>query len=237
MSGHDQVHLVVQRDKLVPEASYEMYAGSLPSADLNSKWALAIDQCDLDLPANQGMASTKLIAGWVVFVRSTGFPPVRTVRVTTGRPMLLPDLEAQEPNQPEFNPSRLRNQQRALADTPPLPSNAYSLLAAIEPGAKAHSGKEYFFVINLPQGATITLRRIADDGSLVAGEEVVLKDSQYVCYNRAQYEKGWSTPTSLPSLAELADLTKHPPFVKDAVCASYNYAKKQFFTGPADDCK
>jgi hypothetical protein len=151
--------------------------------------------------------------------------------------MFLPELQSQDPNQQEFNSYPPGNQSRAMADTPPLPSNAYSLLAAIEPEAGANSGKEYFFVINLPKDVNITLRRIAKDGSLVPGEQIVLKDSQYVCYNRGDYEKGWSTPTSLPSLVELADVTKHPPFVKTAVCAAFTHANKQFFAGRAEDCK
>ncbi len=192
---------------------YTVWAGPL-SENSPRSGSFLFDRSDWGLPNNQGLASISLHQGWGMMIRHHGYPPLRTIRVTTGRPRL----------HFEFDPATTLIQPAAASKL------QYAILGVIEPDAADDSGLEYFFMRNANPGeeAKITLVSISD-----GNEKAKLSSGQYVAFDRKSGKFG--KVAALPELKELEE-TAFKPFVKEAVCAAYKASGEKFFSGSDEKC-
>lgn len=199
---------VTRKDDKPPP--YTVWAGPL-SQETTRMGSFLFDRSDWGLPGNEGLASISLQRGWGMMIRHHGYPPLRTIRITTGRP-------------------RYHVADNALPAA--ASSLQYAILAVIEPNADDNTGLEYFFMRRADpnEEAKLTLMSISD-----GTQTATLISGQYVAFDRVSGKFGPVAP--LPTLKALQNTDNFKPFVKEAVCAAYKASKEQFFTGPATDCE
>ncbi|MCX5690180.1 MAG: hypothetical protein NTV94_10435 [Planctomycetota bacterium] len=192
---------------------YTFWAGPL-SGHRPLPGAFLLDRSDWDLDDKLGVASVSIQQGWGMMIRPRGYPPLRTIRITTGRPRFHIKTD------------------NAPAQTEPLaaPTVRYAILGIIEPGATYANGHEYFFMREAKAGEEekLTLMSISD-----GAQTTTLSSGEYVAFDRktGTFEK----PAKLPSLE---DLSKAPfkDFVKEAVCAAFKASNERFFSGSPEKC-
>jgi hypothetical protein len=138
-------------------------------------------------------------AGWAAMIRSTGKPPLRTIRITTGRPAF--DTKAQSSEFPT-------QQQSALQQ-----ATEFCVLVAIEPEATSDKGVEYYFLA-AQKATTHTLW-------LYVGKEdkeklVQLHSGHYIRVDREKANEDIK-PIPFPTKN---DLVNHPKWLQDAIDAA-----------------
>lgn len=196
------------------EHGYRLLAGPVSNdvmiPNYGSSGLFEFDRSDLKREDNLGLASAKVQRGWAAMIRPSGFPPLRTIRITTGRPAL--DQVGQIQSVAE----------RAAAAVP------YAALVTVEPGAKFSEGVEFIFLRAEASGmeTTLDLYRIEQDGT--TRRELTIKSGEYASFNRRNCT--WTHSSTLPT----ADQAKHLPcFVQEAIFAAYEASNKslKFFSG------
>lgn len=192
---------------------YTVWAGPL-SENSPRSGSFLFDRSDWSLPANHGIASISLHQGWGMMIRHHGYPPLRTIRVTTGRPRLHLEFDAAATLVKPATASKLQ----------------YAILGIIQPDATDDSGLEYFFMgkANPGEETKITLVSISD-----VNEKADLISGQYVAFDRQSGKFG--KVAALPELKELEEASFRP-FVKEAVCAAYKASGEKFFSGGDEKC-
>lgn len=191
---------------------YTIWAGPL-SGQGNRPGSFLLDRSDWSLTDKLGIASISLQEGWAMMVRPSGYPPLRTIRITTGRPRF-----------------HLENAPAPATNQAAAPTTRYAILGVIEPGATTDSGLEYFFMREAKPGEEekLTLLSISE-----GTQTTTLSSGEYVAFDRkaGTFDK----PAKLPTFEDLSK----PPFksyVKEAICAAFKASGERFFAGNAEKC-
>ena len=176
-----RTQVIVLRDDM-NAGDYMLYVSPLPGST-GTAATIEMDCCDFTDLATEGIANCSLVSGWAVMTRGWGLPPMRTKRVTTGRPS-RPPFTTQETR---LSPQIDHNQHppiEAIADA------GYLMLVVL------CEHKEYFFLTNNDKGAPITLYAINQtDGSTDFNiHSPALSNDQFVIFDD---DKGkWETDTA-----------------------------------------
>ncbi len=214
--------VLVSRDDKKP-GDYMLYVSpfNLPGAYAE----ILLDRCDVDSLATEGIANSSLVAGWAVMTRGYGLPPIRTVRITTGRPSTFPF----DGSKPVETPPSIGQHPAGEVD---INIAGYSVLAAIEPNGYL----EYFFVTDNAGGSPITLYAIEGGTVNTAKKSAPLQNNQFVCFD-PNTQAGWGPVMNFVTIKDLE--TRHKKFVKEAVCGACAISGKKFYK-PGDgacECK
>lgn len=119
---------------------YEFHAG--PHSTLR-EGVVTIDRCRLSLGADLLDQGACAEAGWAGVIRPLGgMPPIRTIRISPGRPKLL-------------------------APASSFMKHPYSIVHLIEPGADAATGLEYLMLIALPNPVKLDLLLLDPSGKTI----------------------------------------------------------------------
>ena len=188
----------IERDS-TPKEAYRIRLGTYEKP-CQVTAQLRLDLVDADPSTSMDpLAGAAVDAGWAAMIRSTGKPPLRTIRITTGRPAL--DTRTQTGSAPQPPSSNL----------PPAPE--YCVLVAIEPESTSDKGIEYYFHA-APKDTTHTLwLRVGKDDKK---KLVELQSGYYIRVDRAQATED-ITPLPFPTKD---DLLNHPKWLQDAINAA-----------------
>ncbi|MCX5690178.1 MAG: hypothetical protein NTV94_10425 [Planctomycetota bacterium] len=188
----------IERDS-APKEAYRIRLGTYEKP-CQVTAQLRLDLVDIEPSTNiDNLAGAAVDAGWAAMIRSAGKPPLRTIRITTGRPAL--DARTQTGSAPQPPSSNL----------PPAPE--YCMLVAIEPEATSDKGVEYYFLA-APKDTTHTLWLEVGKGK--EKKRVDLPSGNYICVNRAEADPGIK-PIPFPKKDHLIN---YPKWLQDAIDAA-----------------
>lgn len=199
LSRSRPVSFRVRRDTVVEGGDYAFAAGPVTGDPLKT-FRLELDRSDFPYLGDDGRASVAVIQGWAMIARPSGFPPLRTIRTTTGRPynldaLIVPPvakLDACEPN-----------------------GQPYEMLLVVEPESSACKGVEYYFMSKRPLAQSFWMQSLGECPDQRAQTFRCISSGQYVTFDRST--GAWECPKDLPTMAQLQEF---PRWVRDAVCAA-----------------
>jgi hypothetical protein len=184
-------------------------SGGLTTPGYGSSGMFELDRNDWSSGGTEELASARLHDGWAAMVRPSGFPPLRTIRITTGRPTFIPNGPVQ------------------AGVAPATATYDYAVLVAVSPGASPELGFEYVFMRAEKSGQETTLEFNSIATGAQQSKKFYIKSGQYAIFDRSK--NTWTLKTALPTASEVGGF---PLYVKEAICGALNSPNSLvFFSG------
>lgn len=187
--------IFVNRVSPLPSDSFMIKMARLHDAMAKTA-KVRIDTTDYTAGSVTELASAIVDSGWAAMIRSTGKPPLRTIRITTGRPALNTSLAAHAAT-------------HGPAVTAPM-ATEYAVLVALSPDAlDENTGVEYYFLAARPN-EDCSLDLTVRDGA--SSPRLLLKSGSYLRVDRSSPQNPTIKP--FPSSKELPSM---PAWLQKAI--------------------
>lgn len=207
------------------DAGYLLYIGPIVVDGVTTPAHVLVDTHDsTDFTDEQRLASSSLVTGWSMTLRSRPFPPGRTGRFTSGRPRYLPGVYTSGPE--SFLSIPVSNLY-PTGCTPKHSGEKYATLCIADPSNSEEKGEYWVMVRDM--AAEDSLAMFAHDGTNVnLNKYVCLKNETYAVFSwkSGNTEGSWGPVQQLPPDGSFS---QSAPFAHAAIKACLENSGKSFY--------